>query len=183
MFNVFDLMATLRLDSSDYERGLADAEGGMSRLSGSIGSGLATAAKVGTAAIGAAATAVGALTKQAVDSYGEYQQLVGGVETLFKTSSDTVLKNAKNAFETAGVSANEYMNTVTSFSAALIQSTRQTTSSEEEAYAKAAQLADQALVDMSDNANKMGTNMESIQNAYMGFSKQNFTINYLMSAA
>lgn len=113
--------------------------------------------------------------KAAVDSVASLEQNVGGVETLFKDSADTVIANAQRAYETAGMSANQYMETVTSFSASLLQSLGGDTE-------KAAQYADMAIIDMSDNANKMGTSMESIQNAYQGFAKQNYTIN-LMSAA
>ena len=95
--------------------------------------------------------------------------MVGGVETLFKDSSGAVLKYANNAYKTAGLSANEYMETVTSFSASLLQSLDGDT-------AKAAEKADLAITDMSDNANKMGTSMESIQTAYQGFAKQNYTM-------
>ena len=126
-------------------------------------------AKIGVAALSAAATGVVALTKASVANYAEYEQLVGGVETLFKKSSDTVMKYAENAYKTAGLSANEYMETVTSFSASLLQSLGGDTE-------KAAKTADKAITDMSDNANKMGTSMEMIQNAYQGFAKQNYTM-------
>lgn len=106
--------------------------------------------------------------------YADMEQNVGGVETLFKNSSSTVIANAKKAYQTAGMSANTYMETVTSFSASLLQSLGGDT-------AKASKVADMAIIDMSDNANKMGTSMEAIQNAYQGFAKQNYTIN-LMSA-
>ena len=118
----------------------------------------------------AAATATMiALGKSALDAYADYEQLTGGVETLFKTSADIVNEYAANAYKTAGMSANEYMETVTSFSAALISSLDGDT-------AKAAEIADKAITDMSDNANKMGSSMESIQNAYQGFAKQNYTM-------
>ena len=107
--------------------------------------------------------------KQALESYGEYEQLVGGVETLFKDSAGTVENYANNAYKTAGLSANEYMETVTSFSASLLQSLGGNTE-------EAAKFADLAITDMSDNANKMGTDMSSIQNAYQGFAKQNYTM-------
>ena len=142
----------------------------------SLKSGLATAAKVGAAAIGAAATAIGALTTAAVNNYAEYEQLVGGVETLFKNSADTVMGYAENAYKTAGLSANEYMETVTSFSASLLQSLDGDTKA-------AASAADMAITDMADNANKMGTSMEMIQNAYQGFAKQNYTIKFIYSPA
>ena len=114
------------------------------------------------------------LGKQAISSYADYEQLVGGVETLFKDSAPIVEKYANEAYKTAGMSANEYMETVTSFSASLLQSVGGDTQ-------KAAEIGNMAIIDMSDNANKMGTSMESISNAYMGFAKQNYTIN-LMSA-
>ena len=119
--------------------------------------------------IKALASGIKSLISSAVEGYGEYEQLVGGVETLFGSSANTVIKNAENAYKTAGLSANEYMETVTSFSASLLQSMGNDTEA-------AAKKADQALTDMSDNANKMGTDMQSIQNAYQGFAKQNYTM-------
>ncbi len=107
--------------------------------------------------------------KQALASYGEYEQLKGGVETLFKDSADTILEYSENAYMTAGLSANEYMATATSFSASLLQSLGGDTE-------KVAEVTDMAITDMSDNANKMGTSMEMIQNAYQGFAKQNYTM-------
>lgn len=107
--------------------------------------------------------------KQAIESYADYEQLVGGVDTLFKDSSSKVQEYASNAYKTAGLSANDYMETVTSFSASLLQSLGSDT-------AKSAEVADMAITDMADNSNKMGTSMESIQNAYQGFAKQNYTM-------
>lgn len=127
-----------------------------------------TALAVGTAMLSAAA-GVGAITKSAVDGFAEYEQLAGGVETLFKDSSAIVMKYAEDAYKTAGLSANAYMETVTGFSASLIQSVGGDT-------VAAAELANQAITDMSDNANKMGTDIASIQNAYQGFAKQNYTM-------
>src|SRR5574344_219597 len=109
------------------------------------------------------------LGKQAIQNYAEYEQLVGGVETLFKDSAGAVEEYANNAYKTAGLSANEYMSTVTSFSASLLQSLNNDT-------AKSAEVADMAITDMSDNANKMGTDMSMIQSAYQGFAKQNYTM-------
>ena len=169
MATLFDLQAIIRLDSDQFENGVKQAEKSGSSLATSLKSGLATAAKVGAAAIGAAATAIGALTTAAVNNYAEYEQLVGGVETLFKNSADTVMGYAENAYKTAGLSANEYMETVTSFSASLLQSLDGDTKA-------AASAADMAITDMADNANKMGTSMEMIQNAYQGFAKQNYTM-------
>ena len=123
--------------------------------------------------LGSAVKEVGSIIlnvgKQALNSYADYEQLVGGVETLFKDNASTVENYANNAYKTAGLSANEYMNTVTSFSASLLQSLNGDT-------AKSAQVADMAITDMSDNANKMGTDMSMIQNAYQGFAKQNYTM-------
>lgn len=114
------------------------------------------------------------ISSEAINAYSQYEQMVGGVETLFAGAEDIVLENAKNAYKTAGISANSYMETVTGFSATLLQGLGGDTQ-------KAASIADQALIDMADNANKMGTSMASIQYAYQGFAKQNYTIN-LMSA-
>ena len=159
--NLFELFVKIGVDDQ--------ASGKLKDLGGKLGNGLKTAAKIGTAAVGAAAAGITALTKAAVDNYAEYEQLVGGVETLFKGSADKVQEYAANAYKTAGMSANEYMSTVTSFSASLLQSLGGDTD-------KAAEYANQALTDMSDNANKMGTSMEMIQNAYQGFAKQNYTM-------
>ena len=125
--------------------------------------------KVALATTGAVAAALGKLSSDALSAYSQYEQLVGGIETLFAGAEDIVLENAENAFKTAGVSANNYMQTVTSFSATLLQGLDGDTE-------KAARIADQALIDMADNANKMGTAMGSIQYAYQGFAKQNFTM-------
>lgn len=152
--------------------------------------------KLAVKGVAAAGAAIGTITKFAVSSYSEYEQLAGGVETLFgaqgmslkkyaKSIGETVgqakgkydqliqaqtevMNNAKVAYKTAGMSANDYMNTITSFAAALKQSTANET--------EAAKVANQTVIDMADNANKMGTNMEDIQNAYQGFSKQNYTM-------
>lgn len=127
---------------------------------------------IGGAFVKGAVVAGGALTGlvgASVKMYADMEQNVGGVETLFKNSANTVIANAKKAYQTAGMSANTYMETVTSFSASLLQSVGGDT-------AKAAKVADMAIIDMSDNANKMGTSMEAIQNAYQGFAKQNYTM-------
>lgn len=134
-----------------------------------MGSAAVKFGKVVATGIAAGAGAVMAITKQAVDAYADYEQLVGGVETLFGKSADIVMNYANNAYKTAGMSANEYMETVTGFSASLLQSLDGDTE-------KAAKKADVAITDMSDNANKMGSSMESIQNAYQGFAKQNYTM-------
>ena len=125
--------------------------------------------KAVTAITGAMAAGLTAATTQSVKAYADYEQLVGGVETLFKESESTVLEYANIAYKTAGLSANAYMDTVTSFSASLLQSLDGDT-------AAAATKADRAITDMADNANKMGANMRDIQNAYQGFAKQNYTM-------
>ena len=137
------------------------------KVLGKIGSAVNTAVKASAAAVGAASAGVAALGTACINAYADYEQLAGGVETLFKDSADTIQTYADNAYKTAGLSANEYMETVTSFSASLLQSLDGDTE-------KAAAAADLAITDMADNANKMGTAMESIQNAYQGFAKQNY---------
>lgn len=187
--NLFELFVKIGVDDQASDK--------VSELASKLGNGLKTAAKIGTAAVGAAATGIVALTTAAVNNYAEYEQLVGGVETLFgaggksleeyansvgksvdeaKAEYDKLLKsqqavvdNASDAFRTAGLSANEYMETVTSFSASLLQSLGGDTEA-------AVEYADMAITDMSDNANKMGTDMSLIQNAYQGFAKQNYTM-------
>lgn len=139
------------------------------KVLGKIGSAVSTAVKASAAAVGAASAGVAALGTACINAYADYEQLAGGVETLFKDSADTIQTYADNAYKTAGLSANEYMETVTSFSASLLQSLDGDTE-------KAAAAADLAITDMADNANKMGTAMESIQNAYQGFAKQNYTM-------
>ena len=221
--NLFELFVKIGVDDK--------ASNKLKNISEKLGDGLKTAAKVGVAAVGAASTAIVGLTKSAVESYAEYEQLVGGVQTLFTQSAsasdafansirndakavkefqkanglavdgilgpktmaaieaaygnvqevstkaaDMVMEYAANAYKTAGLSANEYMETVTSFSASLLQSLGGDTEA-------AAEYADKAITDMSDNANKMGTSMESIQNAYQGFAKQNYTIKFIYSPA
>lgn len=167
--NLLDLFVKISVDDGDVDKGFSETSSKAETLAMKLKSGLATAAKVGTAALTVAATGVAALTKASIDQYAEYEQLVGGVDTLFKAASDKVQEYAANAYKTAGMSANEYMDTVTSFSASLLQSLGGDTE-------KAAQKADQAITDMADNANKMGTGMEMIQNAYQGFAKQNYTM-------
>lgn len=208
MTELFRLIGKVSIDNSSANESIDEtvnkAEQSQSKLSsigGKITSGLASVAKVVAGIIATVAVAAGgaliALSTQAVQCYADYEQLVGGVETLFgaggqsieeyaasvgksvndvrdeynnlMTAQDTVVDHAKEAFRTAGLSANDYMETVTSFSAALISSLDGDT-------IKAADIADKAIIDMSDNANKMGSSMESIQNAYQGFAKQNYTM-------
>lgn len=145
------------------------AEGGIKSLGGKLGNLAKTGAVAITGVVAAASAAVTALTTLSVKQFAEYEQLVGGVETLFKDSSNKVMGYANNAYKSAGMSANEYMSTITGFSASLLQGLGGDTK-------KAAEIGNKAVTDMSDNANKMGTSMESIQNAYQGFAKQNYTM-------
>lgn len=167
--NVFDLFATISLDDSKYKRGLSSAQSLTQKAGSAIGNALKNAAKVSAAAVGAAGTAVVALTKSSVSQYAEYEQLVGGIETLFKGNATEMLKYADNAFKTAGLAANEYMDTAIQSAAAMINSLGGDTQ-------KAAKMTDLSITDMSDNMNKMGTNMQSLQDAYRGFSRSNFTM-------
>lgn len=173
---LFKLFGTIALDNTNANKGIDDttdkaekAQPKISKAFEKIGTAAVKAGKVIASGLAAGAVAIGKLVSGSVKSYAEYEQLVGGVETLFKTSADKVQEYAANAYKTAGMSANEYMETVTSFSASLLQSLGGDT-------AKAAEKADLAITDMADNANKMGTSMESIQNAYQGFAKQNYSM-------
>lgn len=156
----------LNFDTKINEKGFNE---GVSKLSGLGKSGLSIVSKAMTGAVAAVGTAAGVIIKSSLGVVANMEQQVGGVETLFKDSADTVIKNANRAYKTAQISANDYMSTVTSFSASLLQGLGGDT-------AKAAEIADIALIDMADNANKMGTNMQDIQNAYQGFAKQNYTM-------
>lgn len=158
--NVMALMATLGLDTSEYESGLNNASGMAQKFASKLGTVLKGVA------IGKTLFDVG---KGAVNAYKDYEQLVGGIDTLFKSSSAKVQAYANEAYKTAGMSANEYMSTAISFSASLINSLHGDTD-------KAAEQTNKALMDMSDNANKMGTNFEAVQNAYRGFARGNFTM-------
>ena len=159
--NLFELFVKIGVQDEATDK--------LGKITQSLGNGLKAAAQVGVAAVGVAASGIAALTTSAVKNYAEYEQLVGGVDTLFKDSSGKVQEYAQNAYKTAGLSANEYMSTVTSFSASLIQSLGGDTE-------KAVEYANTAITDMSDNANKMGTDIGMIQNAYNGFAKGNFTM-------
>lgn len=204
MLELFKLFGSIGLKGvEETKKGIKDTTNTAKEESGKIEKAVnktgEIASKVGKAAIigaTAAATAIGTITKFVIQHYAEYEQLVGGVETLFGAqglslkkyaqsigqtveqargkydqliqAQTEVMNNAKVAYKTAGMSANDYMNTITSFAAALKQSTANET--------EAAKVANQTVIDMADNANKMGTNMEDIQNAYQGFSKQNYTM-------
>lgn len=176
--DVFNLYAKLSLNTSEYEKGVEKAKGGATSLmdvfSGTvlgnvvtdglrnIANGFVTIGKMATGA----AISIG---KASLDSYGEYEQLVGGVETLYKNSAKTVEQYAKRAFKNVGMSANDYMETSTSFAASLVSSLAGNTDA-------AAEMSNMAISDMADNWNKMGSSVQSVQDAYRGFSKQNYTM-------
>jgi phage-related protein len=160
----------VELDDSGLDNEVSKTESKLSSKFGSAAKGIA--AGVGKAAIGAVAagtTAVISLVKTASDAYGDFQQLSGGIETLFGDSADAVMQNAEKAFKTAGMSMNDYMETSIQSAAALINSL-------DGDQAEAARLMDMSITDMADNVNKMGTDMEAVQNAYRGFSRGNFSM-------
>lgn len=128
-----------------------------------------SAAKTGAAIAAAFGVAAVGLVKKTVEAYANYEQLIGGAETLFKDSASKIVSYAENAFYSVGMGASEYLETVTSFSASLISSLGGDTS-------KAADVANMALIDMADNANKMGSSLETVKTAYMGFSKQQYML-------
>lgn len=167
--DVFDLQAKITLDSSSFEKDLKAAGRNMESFGSTVTGIIDGISKAFATAFAAAATGTAALVKGAVDEYARFEQLVGGVDTLFKESSGALQANADAAFQTAGMSANEYMDTATSFAASLIQALGGDT-------AAAVGMVDMAVVDMADNANKMGTDIGSIQHAYQGFAKQNYTM-------
>lgn len=195
--NLFELCVKIGADVTDVNKGIDETGKKTSDLGEKIKSGLATVGKAAVVGVTAAATAIGTIGTKAIQAYADYEQLVGGVETLFGTSAGSaeeyaaqtgeavddvrmkwaslsraqniIMYRAQNAFKTAGLSANEYMETVTSLAAALVSSMGGDTEA-------AAQRADLAITDMADNANKMGSSMESIQNAYQGFAKQNYSM-------
>lgn len=171
-FNIFELSGKISADNKPANDAI-DETTGKAKESGSIFSTLGNGLKVVGAGMvvvaGVAGAAAVGLSKKVIGAYAEYEQLVGGVDTLFKEASSKVQGFADNAYKTAGMSANEYMETVTGFSASLIQSLGGDTQ-------KAADVGNQAVTDMSDNANKMGTDITNIQNAYQGFAKQNYTM-------
>ena len=195
--DLFQLVAKLSLDSTEYEKGISNAKGKLSGLGSGIKKGAAAVAAASVAGVTAATTAVGALTKASLDGYANYEQMVGGVQKLYgnmgmsledyaksvgkstseiqtewqnlEAAQDIVLKNAKNAYKTAGMSANQYMEIATSFSASLINSLAGDTK-------KAAAQTDVAMKAISDNWNTFGGDISMVQNAFMGFAKQNYTM-------
>ena len=167
MAEVGEVKYKVTADDSGLDKQISKTE---STLKSKFGSAAKAVGVAAGAALAAGAAAVAGIVKQATAAYAEFEQLEGGVKKIFgEETQKVVMENAANAFKSAGLSANEYMETVTGFSSSLIQSLNGDT-------AQAAQIADRAIRDMSDNANTFGTSMESIQNAYMGFAKGNFTM-------
>ncbi len=162
-------MKALKEESKKTNSTISKIGEAFSSLGSKAGAALKTVATSAAAITAAGVAGAVAMGKASVESYAEYEQLIGGVETLFGESQDKVVEYANNAYKTAGLSASEYMETATSFSASLLQSLGGDT-------AKAVDVADMAIIDMADNANKMGTNIDLIQNAYQGFAKQNYTM-------
>lgn len=176
--NVFDLQATLSLDTSGYDKGLDDAADSAKKAGSNIGSifGGTLASNLATQGINAimsgtqaAIGSITSLTQNAVDSYAQYEQLVGGVDKLYGDASERLQEYAENAYKTSGMSANQYMETATSFSAALINSL-------EGDVMEAADMTDVAMRAISDNVNTFGSSMESVTNAFQGFAKGNYTM-------
>ena len=154
---------------SGLTTGILGGSGAAKSALSSIGGAAVTAGKLAVAGLGAVTGAVTAVGGAAINAYADYEQLSGGVETLFGSSASTLKGYADEAYRTAGMSANQYMTQATSFAASLVQSVGGDT-------AKAAEYANMAMIDMSDNVNKMGSDMQSVQDAYQGFAKQNFTM-------
>lgn len=172
MASLFQLAGSIFIDNDKANKSLADTTDKAEKTGTAFSEGIEKAGKFATGIATAATVAAGAITAIAssgAKSYAEYEQLEGGIETMFGDSAGVLLDYADDAYKTAGLSANDYLNTIMGFSASLVQSLGGDT-------ATAAEAANQALIDMSDNANKMGTDMGSIQNAYSGFAKQNYTM-------
>ena len=167
--DLMTLAAKITLDDSSYKNGIKNAESLGENLKGKMSAMTVAAGNLAADMIRQSVNAISGVVSGAIDGFADYQQLIGGVETLFKSSSDKVTEYAKQSFKTTGLSANDYMETVTSFSASLLQGLNGDTNA-------AADLANTAIQDMADNANKMGTDISAIQTAYQGFAKQNYTM-------
>lgn len=167
--DLMTLAAKITLDDSSFRKGIDSAESAGQRLAGKMSAMTVAVGNIMTDLVRKGFDTIKSLTTGAVDTFADYEQLVGGIETLFKGSSDTMMNYAKEAYRTTGLSANQYMETVTSFSASLLQGL-------DGDVEQAAEIADMAVQDMADNANKLGTDISSIQTAYQGFAKQNYTM-------
>ena len=170
--DVFKVVGSFFIKNDEANNSIDETTNKAESASGKIGKAFSTIAQGVAVGVGACATAIGAMGKQALEAYADYEQLVGGIETMFEDLSWDVGEYAKEAYKTAGLSMNEYMETVMGFSASLNQSLL----ASEGNIARSADLSNQIIIDMADNANKMGSSMESIQNAYSGFAKQNYTM-------
>lgn len=167
--DLMTLAAKIKLDDGEFRSGVSNAEGLGERLAGKMSAMTVAVGNLAADMLRKGIDAVSGVVSGAIDGYADWQQLTGGVETLFKESASIVEGYAEEAYKTAGVSANEYMEIVTSYSAALLQGLDGDTRA-------AAEYANLAMIDMADNANKMGTDISSIQAAYQGFAKGNFTM-------
>lgn len=170
--DLFDLVAKITLDSSEYEKGIKGASEGAEGLSSKwalAGKGLKALGVASVAAVGASAAAVGALTKQAVQAYANYEQLAGGVKKLYGDAADELMSYAEQGYKTSGMSANKYMELATSFSASLINSL----GGDQSAAAKQTDVAMRAI---SDNFNTFGGDIQNVQNAFTGFAKGQFNM-------
>jgi hypothetical protein len=167
--DLMTLVAKIALDDSDYVKGIRGAEKSGKSLASRMSAMTVAMGNLATDVIRKGISSINSVVSGAMDGYANYQQLVGGVETLFKTSANKVANYAKQSYKTTGLSANQYMETVTSFSASLLQGLGGDTD-------RAADMANMAVTDMADNANKMGTDIGSIQVAYQGFAKKNYTM-------
>lgn len=165
--DLLKLNAKIEFDDSEYKKGVQNAEKMGKNLQGKMSAMTVAVGNIAADMLRKGINGIKSVVDGAINGYADYQQLIGGVETLYKKSADTVARYAKQSFKTTGLSANDYMETVTSFSASLIQGLGGNTE-------KAAELANMAVTDMADNANKMGTDITMIQNAYQGFAKKNF---------
>lgn len=167
--DLMTLAAKITLDDSGFNKGVNQAESTGKKLAGKMSAMTVAVGNIAADMIKKGASAIKSIVDGAVDGYANYEQLIGGVETLFKESAGKVENYANKSFKTTGLSANAYMETVTSFSASLLQGLQGDTE-------RAADMANMAVTDMADNANKMGTDISSIQTAYQGFAKQNYTM-------
>ena len=166
---VNDAKKTIEKFTEGSEKGASKMDKAFKTAGDNLGKATKAGAKVAAAAIASVSTAIAGLATVSVKSYAEYEQLTGGVEKLFGTSSKTIMKYAQDAYKNAGVNANTYMEQVTSFSASLISSLGGDTDA-------AAEYANKAINDMADNMNVFGSNIEDVQHAYQGFAKQNYTM-------
>lgn len=169
MASVLDLLATLSLDKSNYDKGLRNAESDAGSVGSNIANTFVQGGKLIAKGMAAATAAVGAFAVASVKGYSDYEQLLGGVKKLYGDAANELMSYANQAYKTAGMSANQYMEQATSFSAALINSLGGDVS-------KAAKQTDVAMKAISDNVNTFGTDVQSVSYAFQGFAKSNYTM-------